>query len=295
MSHLPSLNIEELRCNAFAEAGLVFDMCRLEDFLAEATLGTSVHRHNYYMVMMATAGEGSQLIDFEQYGIEAGRIFLMSPGQVHAWGAQAGLKGYLVFFTPSFFTQRYNDNNLREFPFFNSSYWLPYIDTDRQVRRHLVDLLECMLREYEQRPEDHLKTLRSYLNILLYECKRLYHYREDAEAGTDDQNARLLLRQFEQLIEAHFREKRMVRDYAELLLLTPNYLNAVCKKATGKPAGELIRERVMLEAKRLLLHDRRSVAEISNLLHFEDNSYFGRFFKKYAGSSPEQFRKQYKN
>jgi AraC family transcriptional regulator, transcriptional activator of pobA len=292
---LQTLNIEQLRCNTFADNGQQFDMCRLEDFFQEAVIGEHVHRHNYYMLMLVNSGLGRQLIDFDSYEAKAGQIYLMYPGQVHAWEQSRKLRGYLIFFTSAFFTERYNNNNLLEFPFFNSSYYLPYIDVNKPAFVHLNNLLACMLREYEGKPQDYLKTLRSYLNIFLYECKRLYQYREEAQQQAADKNTVLIVRQFEQMIEAHFREKRMVKDYAELLLLTPNYLNAVCNKVVGKSAGTLIRQRIMLEAKRLLLHDSRTVAEIGHLLHFDDSSYFSRFFKKYEGCSPEQFRKKYKN
>jgi len=57
-------------------------------------------------------------------------------------------------------------------------------------------------------------------------------------------------------------------------------------------AGELIRDRIILEAKRLLVNAKMSVSEIAHELNFVDNSYFSRFFKKYAGVTPEVFRKQ---
>jgi len=57
--------------------------------------------------------------------------------------------------------------------------------------------------------------------------------------------------------------------------------------------SELIRERVMLEARRMLLHDVRTIAKIGHYLSFPDHSYFSRFFKKYESISPEKFRKKY--
>ncbi|WP_170254632.1 helix-turn-helix domain-containing protein [Phaeodactylibacter luteus] len=291
MQSLRTLNIEELRCNAFAQDGQQFDMCRLEDFLQESAMGSHVHRHNYYMLMYVCRGQGQQLIDFAHHDVLPGRFFLMYPGQVHAWGSHDGLEGHLIFFTPAFFTERYNNNNLREFPFFNTSHFLPYIDLSAPQAASFGYLLEAMLKEYHAKEEDYLKTLRSFLNILLYQCKRFYFERAQASLPANDRTAVLIVRRFEQLIEEQFREKRLVRDYAQLLLLTPNYLNAICSRVVGKSAGELIRERVMLEAKRLLLHDGRTVAEIGASLNFDDNSYFGRFFKKYEGLSPEQFRK----
>lgn len=288
-----SFNIEHLRCNAFRRAGKTFDMVRYEDFMAE-TVGTfqRPHRHNYYMLLLATEGAGKQLIDFNSHDVRKARVFLMFPGQIHAWQEDHDLKGYLIFFTAEFFTLRYNNNNLLEFPFFQPGAPSPFVDLCDERLDHLECICDTMLQEYERGATDYLKLLRSYLNIFLINCKRLYDHAY-TQVDTKDQNAALTVQNFIQLIEQHFAEKHKVRDYAEMLLITPNYLNALCTRITGKSAGELIRERIMLEAKRMLLHDTRTVAEIGHDLHFEDNSYFCRFFKKYEGTSPEKFRKYY--
>ncbi|MBS1601630.1 MAG: AraC family transcriptional regulator, partial [Bacteroidetes bacterium] len=80
---------------------------------------------------------------------------------------------------------------------------------------------------------------------------------------------------------------------AELLFITPNHLNALCQELVGRPAGEVIRDRVLLEAKRLLTNAGMTATEIAYELNFQDNSYFNRFFKKYEGVTPDEFRKKY--
>jgi AraC-like DNA-binding protein len=82
------------------------------------------------------------------------------------------------------------------------------------------------------------------------------------------------------------------RDYAAKMNITPNYLNALCRKKSGKSAGELIRQRILLEAKRLLAHSTMSISEIAFQLGFEDNSYFGRYFRRYTRLTPGEFRQQ---
>ncbi|MGC4058509.1 MAG: AraC family transcriptional regulator [Chitinophagaceae bacterium] len=118
--------------------------------------------------------------------------------------------------------------------------------------------------------------------------------RPPTEAAVTPHN-RLLLAQFRKLIELHFAEKRLPKDYAELLYITPNHLNALCKDTVNKAAGELIRDRILLEAKRLLVNADTSVAEIAGGLSFTDNSHFTRFFKKNTGHTPEEFRRTYIN
>ena len=74
-------------------------------------------------------------------------------------------------------------------------------------------------------------------------------------------------------------------------ILRSDYLNSVCKFITGKTAGEMIRNRIILEAKRLLVNTQSTISQIAFELNFEDNSYFTKFFKSNAGVSPIDFRK----
>jgi AraC-like DNA-binding protein len=102
----------------------------------------------------------------------------------------------------------------------------------------------------------------------------------------------LLMRNFRQLIEKNYKEKKLTKEYAAMLYVTPNHLNALSKDVTGLSAGELIRDRILLEAKRLLINAQINISQIAAELGFIDNSYFTKFFKKYVGFTPEIFRKQ---
>jgi AraC-like DNA-binding protein len=101
-----------------------------------------------------------------------------------------------------------------------------------------------------------------------------------------------LIRNFQKLIEQHYIDVKLPKDYAELLYITPNHLNAVCKDVLGLSAGEVIRNRTLLEAKRLLTNPRLNISEIAFNLNFSDNSYFTKFFKKIEGITPEEFRRK---
>lgn len=291
MSEPRSFNIDELRCNAFTRAGKHFDLARHEVFMAETDGFAYPHRHNYYMLLLATSGNGSQLIDFKAYDVKPGRLFLMSPGMIHAWERDEGLKGYVLFFTADFFTQRYNMNKLYEFPFYSSSYEHPFVDLDEPNAEACCTLLEQMLEVYRENKTGMMSMLRSYVNVILCRAQQVYEDRFQANPSEAPQ-LRDIIQRFEQLIDQHYSETRLVKDYAKLLHLTPNYLNAVAKEKTGQSAGHLIRHRVMLEAKRMLAHENRTVGEISDALNFKDAAYFCRFFKKYEATTPERFRKQ---
>jgi len=106
------------------------------------------------------------------------------------------------------------------------------------------------------------------------------------------QQKQVLLQNFRRLIDQHYLSIKLPREYADLLYVTPNHLNALCQDLLGKTAGEVIRDRILLEAKRLLTNADMTVSQIAYDLNFQDNSYFNRFFKKYVGVTPDEFRKQ---
>jgi len=96
----------------------------------------------------------------------------------------------------------------------------------------------------------------------------------------------------EHLIEQHYSEHQPVIFYAEQLHVSVSQLNVITRQQLNKSVIELVKERLIAEARRLLAYSTKSVSEIAWQLNFSDNSYFSRFFKKHSGMSPEAFRRQ---
>jgi len=284
---IPLVSLDEMRTRP-GQSTNHFEISPLDDFVMQMETFAKPHRHDFYMLLLITGGSGKHDIDFKTYEMHADMVYFTYPGQIHAWKELNNLTGYVLFFTSEFFTLRYNSNNLFEFPFFNYNQHLPYLDLEEAQRSQFAYLFQKMLDEHSGRFSDKEKILKSYLNILLIEINRSYIPLTDQVA---DKHSQMIVQKFEHLINEKFKVMKGVKDYAGRLCITPNYLNAVCTKVTGKSAGEHIRERIMLEAKRLLLHSDNTVSEIAGELNFDDNSYFCRFFKKYAQVTPEQFRK----
>ncbi len=282
-------NIAELRCGAFVREAKSFDMVRYEDFADASRRFAQPHRHNYYMILLVTGGQGQQIIDFNSYPVQVGRLFFMSPGMIHAWESDERVTGYALFFTADFFAQRYHYDSLLTFPFFGTSSGTPFVLLSPEGQAELVALLDIMLDEYQRQQTGMVRTIRSLLNVLLVKAARYYDQSYNTPGVDTHQNN--LLKQFEELVDQHFLEKRLVKDYAKLLHITPNYLNILSRELRGKSAGTTIRERIMLEARRRLVHESKTVTEIAYDLNFKDNAYFCRFFKKHEGCSPERFRK----
>ena len=97
--------------------------------------------------------------------------------------------------------------------------------------------------------------------------------------------------QFVKLLSDSFREERSVIFYAEQLHVTPRYLSQTVKEVTGKSAGELIDEMVILEAKALLNDVSLTISQVADSLYFSDQFFFSKYFKRLTGLSPSEYKK----
>lgn len=248
------------------------------------------HRHSFYHLVLFTDGGGSHTIDFESFEVKPGQIYFMIPGQVHSWNFGGFTDGYIINFSSSFiqsFLLRsgYFDN----FYFLNGNPKDEVIDLPIDQLSVIISLFEKILAEVEKPAalgSDMVKLLMLQIFILISRCGG-----KNDNFGKQGYN-QTLIRNFQKLIEQHYIDVKLPKDYAELLYITPNHLNAVCKDVLGLSAGEVIRNRTLLEAKRLLTNPRLNISEIAFNLNFSDNSYFTKFFKKIEGITPEEFRKK---
>lgn len=291
LSKMPTYSICNLMgANRCASEILV---TRLRDFVLSHQDIEFPHRHHFYQIVLFTRGGGRHAIDFQAFDIQPNQVYYMAPSQVHSWDFDEETDGYVVNFNDSLFASIYqNQYFLREFPLFNQISGSPVNNLESGVALELEQTFAAMLEEYEHGENYKLDMLRGMLLTILVRLSRVAP--EPFQAGISKHQINLI-RQFESLIEQHFREKKLPKAYAEMLFISPNHLNALTNQMIGKSAGAMIRERIMLEAKRLLVNSDLMISQIAAILQFEDNAYFTRFFKKHLGTSPEAFRNTHIN
>lgn len=212
----------------------------------------------------------------------------MTPGQVHSWNFKGDVDGYIINFSGEIFSALVSKGQyLEQFSFFNGVAKESVLQLKGTTLEEAKRSFEQVIKEAKQPDAYSQDMIRSLLVNLFITVSRVTPASLPPKAM---KQTMLILHNFRKLVDTYYAEKRLPKDYAAMLYITPNHLNALCNDLLGKSAGDVIRERILLEAKRLLINADQSIQEIAFQLSFTDNSHFTKFFKKYTMLTPEQFR-----
>jgi len=247
------------------------------------------HFHDFFQVALVR-GAGSVMHDFRDYGVQGETLFFLSPGQVHSVRADQRLDGVIISFSQSFFDHTTAPpSELLDLPFFFAVDAAPLLPIPAGDEFRIGPAVLEIQEEFANAAHFAATSIRAWLRILFARATRLYqvsHPVVEATAGAR------LVRQFYLSVERHFREEFTLGDYARALGVTANHLNDVVRLEAKQSAGSLVRQRRLLDAKRLLSHSDLSVSEIGYHIGFGDPSYFSRFFRRETGLAPASFREQ---
>ncbi len=245
------------------------------------------HYHAFFQIFLLR-GNATVMHDFVEFRARGATLVFLSPGQVHTVKPRPGLSGTSISFTQEFFDHHAPPPSMIfTFPFFFPADTRPWLNVSPHDPFRIGEVFEEMQREFDAAQSGTTEVLRAMLHILLVRAARLYGVAHPPKKGS---RSSTLLRQFHLAVEQRFREFHSVPQYARLLGVTPNHLHDVVREESGRTAGDIIRQRRMLDAKRLLLHSESSVSEIAYALGFQDPSYFARAFKRDTGQAPAEFR-----
>ncbi|MFH7334665.1 AraC family transcriptional regulator [Streptomyces hygroscopicus] len=229
-------------------------------------------RADFHVLAVVDSGHGSVTVDFLPHPLEERSAVWVPPGAVHRWDDIAAVAGHLVLFVPTApVTRATRELVASPDP---AAHWSvpdadwPFVDA---ARDHL-------LLEASAPPGDVSAELPEILLSALLARLRPPH----AEARLTHPVFRL----FRSSVEAHFREHHDAGYYARALGYAPRTLSRAVQQATGRTAKGYVVDRIVLEAKRLLAHDRLTAARCADALGFPDASNFSVFFRKATGMRP---------
>jgi AraC-like DNA-binding protein len=276
--------MEDYGPSSFREQGVFVEA--FENCVSIRRKRMEVHRHDYVELFLLR-GRGRVLIDFEHYPLSGTSFVAIGPGRVHAWQATK-VTGLYIAFSQEFFDGASPSRSiLFDYPFISAGELCPVIRLKPSHNRAVEGLFRDIDREFENREKLALEMIRNQLRALMIHVARLCAVTSPAPFA-----AVSLVRRVRQEVEKSFRTSRTVADYARALGVTTSRLNESLRIATGLTAKEMIRARLVLEAKRLLLHSELNMAEVGYDLGFEDPSYFSRFVRRELKASPQTFRER---
>jgi AraC-like DNA-binding protein len=248
------------------------------------------HSHSYYQIIWFFDDGGTHFIDFESYKIRKNMIFFISKDRIHAFDDQLNINGWLIHFNESFFMHTDVDVFLK-YNIFNSQENPRYVIDDKTVETASV-YITLMQKELLQRHQfGYEDNIRFSLKSLLIHLERVHQKNQQKQLSFNN-HYELQFAKYKELIEENYSNNFSVTDYANLLNISSKTLNTITKKMIKKSASELISDRVILQAKRLLKFTSLQISEIAFSIGFEDPSYFVKYFKRYVGNSPSTFREE---
>lgn len=275
----------------FNDAPVPFAMKTMEEIdLALGGIADNPHRHNYYTVIWSFTATGKHIIDFKEYEILPNHLFFVSPEQVHQIITNPHPTGYVILFTPEFLEQNsIRPDFISNLKLFQKSDETPPLPIDSLMEGALRLFAEKMNSEFHSANEMRYETIGAYLKLFLIECNG--HCSLSPQTKTPlIEVGKSIVKNFKERVEIHYKTVHQVKEYAEMLHVSPNYLNEIIKSSVHISAKEYIQNRIALEAKRMIVFTDKSSKEIGYDLGFDDPSHFSKFVKSKLGQSLQDFR-----
>lgn len=241
-------------------------------------------RTENHALFLVTGGEVGITIGHRAYTLTARDSVIIPALQIFSLAAiRDDTTGFMCFFSNETLIGAANDTDFDFLKLTSNS----LITLSATQIGFLSNIFERLVVEYAESGASRTDLIRPYLLALLAEINRAYVGTAPAKTDASDR----LVQGFMDLLTLHIRQKHQVAQYADLLNVSPNHLNKVIKSRTGQSPSVWIDERRVLEAKVWLFQSTLTIGQIATELGFDDQSNFGKLFRKYAHVSPTHFRR----
>jgi len=240
------------------------------------------HRDDHFMLIIQQKGSFSLELDFREVTLSGPSLCFVAPGQVHQYLDHDHHEGWLVFVEASLVTRPY----LEVLNTALNAYQACPISPDHLIFSFVSVFTSILDTPKEAFSDSVIISLTDGLMGMFIQNILQNRHPENVIGGQKYKTAV----EYKKLVQHHFRKFKQVKEYAELLNITPLYLNEMVKEITGFSAGHWIKEEIILEAQRLLYYTDLDIKQIADRLGYDDHAYFSRFFKKNTGHTASQFR-----
>lgn len=235
--------------------------------------------------------EGTAILNVDGIEVQVGPQELIFITEFHHIEVETVTKGLLFRFNRGFYCLENHDSEAgcRGMLFYGAIH-LASIQLEPRDLEIFELLWKVFAAEMRSRDNLQLEMLRMLMKRWIILCTRVFRRRHRI-LELDDQKLQLV-KEFNLLVEIHFRQVHDVQSYAAMLHRSPKTITNSFNKYHGKTPLQVIQERILLEARRLLIYSDKTITEIAYMIGFDDIQSFSRFFTNKTGLSPKAFREQ---
>ena len=282
------LNLNSQVSKFFDRGDEDFFCLRIEDVVSHAIIPVPPSREECHTLILVLEGYYDLKLGTTEYRVKPGDLIIQQAGKIFSIDRiNRENKGFTCHFHPDILIGKSSNQAMSaDFEFLNV--WEDsLVRFDESRLPFVITLLQRLHIEYTHNQKPDFDIIHAYLLALLSEIKAC----TDADEMEAKNATYHLVKRFKRLIHTRVKDNLGVSGFASLLNVSPNHLNKCTKQVAGFSASKLIDETKTMEAKYLLYQTSLTVSEIANELGFFDPSYFSRFFKKYTGQTPVEYRK----
>lgn len=232
-------------------------------------------------------------VDFEEFQLDTDALLFINPKVVIIPKNEKFTGETILHFNRDFYCVEIHDHEVAcDGILYNNVFEIPFISLNENESNEIQKIMKQIQFEMINEDGSTEEMIRILLKLIILKSTRIWkqqHQLSEKDLQADVQ----FLRRFSKLVEQYYKTHHTVADYAELLFVTPKNLSKKISLISKSTPNDIIKNRIILESKRLLAHTNMSVKEIAYSLNYDDDAYFIRFFTKHTGLSPVSFRKQF--
>lgn len=247
----------------------------------------SINSSDYHIFLLEKAARFT--VDFIDYQSSEYAVLFTSPYQNIEWLDRVGRITQVCFHSDYYCIEYHKKEVACNGILFNNIYLSPHIEVGKEVYEEVEMIIHKMERELLSDSPFSESIVKTYLQLILAICSR-----EKSKVLANGLLNRVLdkdIIDFPNILDKNFIKEKKVEFYANYFNVSISLFSKKIKQQFGKTPSQLIQERTILEAKKLLHLTNKSIKEIAFELNFDDEFYFSRYFKKVVNISPSFYRK----
>jgi len=247
----------------------------------------------YIKVLFLPSGFELQ-VDLTHYKVNQPTLFFVTPNQYLNIKKTGTQNGYFIFYNRDFYCIQIHDDEVAcDGLLFNNIHNIPTVVLEQDEVPFFTSIFGQMQDEFGLNDVSLEEMIRTYLKQVFIKAARLWK-KQNLNTELAQQNNDLeFFRKFTLLVEQHYRQKHNVSEYAEILCIAPKTITHKFKRLNLPQPNDVIKNRIVLEAKRLLVHTSLTAKEVGYMLGYEDPAYFSRLFVQKTGLTTSGFRASY--